>query len=139
MSAEPRPRVSVIIPASNLRDVLATLPQDLHEVLIVGGGSEAAAIECARNLRPDIRIVRQAGGDALATGLTDCTGDVVVILGTRADSAVLSRFVDALTAGVALAKRPHGNDGGSSTQPPPRRARNWLLCGLVNVMQSPVA
>jgi glycosyltransferase involved in cell wall biosynthesis len=105
--------VSVIIRARNhassLRDVLATLPYDLHEVLIVSGGSEDATVEAARELRPDARVVGKAGtekGDALTTGLTECTGDVLVMLdaGGVADAAALPRFVDALIAGVALAK-----------------------------------
>jgi hypothetical protein len=39
-------------------------------------------------------------------GLTECTGDVVVMLDAAgmADAAALPRFVDALIAGVALAK-----------------------------------
>jgi glycosyltransferase involved in cell wall biosynthesis len=105
--------VSVIIPARNqassVRDVLATLPDDLHEVVIVSGGSQDATVEAARELRPDVRVVGQAGtgkGDALTMGLTECTGDVVVMLDAAgiADAAALPRFVDALIAGVALAK-----------------------------------
>jgi hypothetical protein len=59
----PRPRVSVIVPArteaSKICGVVATLPHDLHEVLIVGGGSEEATVKAARELRPDVRTVRQ--------------------------------------------------------------------------------
>jgi glycosyltransferase involved in cell wall biosynthesis len=111
--AEPRPRVSVIIPARNdasrIRDVLATLPPDLHEVLIVGGGHAGAAVEAASGGRSDVRVVRQGGtgkGDALTAGLTECTGDVVVMLdaGGAADSTQLPRFIDALIAGAKLAK-----------------------------------
>jgi glycosyltransferase involved in cell wall biosynthesis len=141
------PRVSVIIPAggnrtSNIRDVLATLPDDLHEVMIVGGDSEGATFEAARELRPDVRVVGQAGtgnGDALATGLTECTGEVVVMLDAdrAADGAELPRFVDELIAGAVLAKGSNVGDGGSSTDRTPRgRTRKWLFCALVSVLQS---
>lgn len=117
-SPERCPRVSVIIPArseaSNIGDVLATLPEDLHELLIVAGASEDATVERARELRPDVRVVRQTGigmgrGDALATGLPECTGDVVVMLDADGapDGAELPRFIDALITGAALAKGSH--------------------------------
>jgi glycosyltransferase involved in cell wall biosynthesis len=115
-SPERCPRVSVIIPArseaSNIRDVLATLPEDLHELLIVAGASEDATVERARELRPDVRVLRQTGmgkGDALATGLPECTGDVVVMLDADGapDGGQLPRFIDALIAGAALAKGSH--------------------------------
>ena len=108
--------MSVIIHARNeaakIRDALATLPHDLREVLIAGGGSKDATVEAARELRPDLRVVRQAGtgeGDVLATGLTECTGDVVVMLDTggAADGAELSRLIDALIAGAAPARGAH--------------------------------
>jgi glycosyltransferase involved in cell wall biosynthesis len=106
--------VSVIVPArteaSKICGVVATLPHDLHEVLIVGAASEDATIAAARELRPDVRVVRQAGtgkADALATGLTECTGQVVVMLDAdrAADGSELPLFIDALIAGAALAKR----------------------------------
>jgi glycosyltransferase involved in cell wall biosynthesis len=115
-SVERRPRVSVIIPARNeaakIRDALATLPHHLREVPIVGGGYKDTTVEAARELRPDVCVVRQAEtgeGDVLATGLTECTGDVVVMLDTggATDGAELSRLVDALIAGAAPAKGAH--------------------------------
>jgi hypothetical protein len=81
--------VSVIVPAdaeaSHIRAVLATLPQGLGEVLIASAGS---------------------GRDALVAALAECSGDVVVMLdpGGTADIGELPRFIDALTAGAALAK-----------------------------------
>ena len=60
------PRVSVIIPAlneaKNLPHVFAALPSDVFEVILVDGRSVDGTPEVARQLRPDIEIVRQPGG-----------------------------------------------------------------------------
>jgi glycosyltransferase involved in cell wall biosynthesis len=138
-----RPRVSVVIPtrneARNIPHVLATLPDDLFEVLIVDGGSEDGTPEVARSVRPDIRVVQQRGkgkGDALATGFAECTGDVVVMLDAdgSADGREIPRFVDALIDGADLAKgsRFLEGGGGSGDLTPLRRAGNRTLCAVVN-------
>jgi glycosyltransferase involved in cell wall biosynthesis len=136
------PRVSVIIPtrneARNIAHVLATLPPDIHEVLLVDGESTDGTIEAALAARPDIRVIAQPGsgkGDALAAGLAECTGDVVVMLDAdgSADGHEIPRFVDALIAGADVAKGSRFMDGGGSSDLTRfRRAGNRLFCGLVN-------
>jgi glycosyltransferase involved in cell wall biosynthesis len=139
-----RPRVSVVIPArneaENIAHVLATLPDDVYEVILVDGASTDATVEAARAAWPDIRVVDQPGtgkGDALATGIAACTGDVVVMLDAdgSADGAEIPRFVDALVAGADLAKGSRFLGGGGSTDlTRVRRAGNRFLCGLVNLL-----
>ena len=139
-----QPRVSVVIPtrneARNVASVLATLPDDIYEVLLVDGGSTDGTVDAALEARPDIRVVAQPGtgkGDALAAGLAACTGDVVVMLDAdgSADGAEIPRFVDALLAGADLAKGSRFMDGGGSTDLTRlRRIGNRVLCGLVNVV-----
>jgi glycosyltransferase involved in cell wall biosynthesis len=139
-----QPRVSVIIPtrneARNIPHVLATLPPDIHEVLLVDGASTDGTIETARALMPDIRVVTQPGsgkGDALAAGLAECTGDIVVMLDAdgSADGGEIPRFVDALVAGADLAKGSRFLDGGGSTDLTRlRRGGNRFLCGMVNLV-----
>jgi glycosyltransferase involved in cell wall biosynthesis len=136
--------VSVVIPtlneAANIGHVLASLPEDVHEVLLVDGGSHDGTVEVARECRPDLRVVPQPGrgkGDALAAGFAECTGEVVVMLDAdgSADGQEIPRFVDALLAGADLVKGSrflHG--GGSSDLTPLRRAGNRLFCGLVNLL-----
>ncbi|HYZ30182.1 MAG TPA: glycosyltransferase family 2 protein [Thermoleophilaceae bacterium] len=138
------PRVSVVIPtlneARNIAHVLATLPADIYEVLLVDGGSTDETVEVARVALPSIRVVGQPGigkGDALAAGLAECTGDIVVMLDAdgSADGAEIPRFVDALIAGADLAKGSRFlNGGGSSDLTRLRRTGNRFLCALVNVM-----
>jgi glycosyltransferase involved in cell wall biosynthesis len=137
-----RPRVSVIIPtrneARNIAHVLATLPPDIHEVLLVDGQSTDGTVEAAQQVMPEIRVVSQPGigkGDALAAGLAECTGDVVVLLDAdgSADGAEIPRFVEALVAGADLAKGSRFLDGGGSSDLTRlRRAGNLFFCGLVN-------
>jgi glycosyltransferase involved in cell wall biosynthesis len=139
-----QPRVSVVIPARNearnIAHVLATLPAGIYEVLLVDGSSTDGTVEVARAVMPDIRVIRQPGsgkGDALAAGLAECTGDVVVMLDAdgSADGKEIPRFVDALVAGADLAKGSRFLDGGGSNDLTPlRRTGNRMLCALVNVV-----
>jgi glycosyltransferase involved in cell wall biosynthesis len=138
------PRVSVVIPtrneARNIEHVLATLPEDIYEVLIVDGGSVDGTVDVACAARPDIRVVQQPGmgkGDALAAGFAACTGDVVVMLDAdgSADGHEIPRFVDALVEGADLAKGSRFLNGGGSTDLTHlRRAGNKCLCTIVNVL-----
>jgi glycosyltransferase involved in cell wall biosynthesis len=137
------PRVSVVIPtrneARNIEHVLATLP-DVHEVLIVDGGSVDGTVDVARAARPDIRVLQQPGtgkGDALAAGFAECTGDVVVMLDAdgSADGREIPRFVDALVEGADLAKGSRFLKGGGSTDLTYlRRAGNKCFCTIVNML-----
>jgi glycosyltransferase involved in cell wall biosynthesis len=136
--------VSVVIPtrneARNIEHVLATLPDDVYEVLIVDGGSVDGTVEVARAARPDLRIIQQPGmgkGDALAAGFAACTGDVVVMLDGdgSADGREIPRFVDALVEGADLAKGSRFLRGGGSTDLTYlRRAGNKCFCTIVNVL-----
>jgi glycosyltransferase involved in cell wall biosynthesis len=118
------PRVSVVIPtyneAKNLPYVFSRLPADLHEVIVVDGRSVDDTIQVARSLRPDVRIVLQtrAGkGNAVACGLAEATGDIIVILDAdgSADPQKIPLFVTALTDGADFAKGTRFAVGGSSS------------------------
>src|SRR4051794_8356824 len=136
------PRVSVVIPtrneARNIASVLATLPGGIYEVLLVDGASTDGTVEVALEAMPQIRVIAQPGtgkGDALATGLAECSGDVVVTLDAdgSADGAEIPRFVDALVSGADYAKGSRFIPGGGSSDLTWLRALgNRLLCGLVN-------
>jgi glycosyltransferase involved in cell wall biosynthesis len=138
------PRVSVVIPAlneaENIPYVFARRPGDLYEVILVDGGSVDATVDVARQVRPDVRVVRQAGrgkGDALACGFDACHGEVVVMLDAdgSTDPAEIPSFVDALQRGAAIAKGSRFLDGGGSEDiTPVRKAGNHLLCTIVNVL-----
>src|SRR3954452_5984888 len=100
-----RPRVSVVIPAlneaRNIGHVLATLPADTFEVVLVDGGSTDGTVEVARSVMPGLRVVQQTGtgkGDALAAGVRACSGDAIVLIDAdgSTDGSEIPRFVDAL-------------------------------------------
>ena len=139
-----RPRVSVVIPAlneaRNIGHVLATLPDDTFEVILVDGGSTDDTVEVARRARPDIRVVHQAGsgkGDALAAGMHACVGDAIVLIDGdgSTDGGEIPRFVDALLEGADLAKGSRFLPGGGSEDISPlRRVGNAFFCALVNLL-----
>lgn len=117
------PTVSVVVPAwneaLNLPHVLPLIPQWVSEVILVDGGSTDDTVAVARQLRPEIRVVGQAGrgkGDALRTGFSSATGDIIVML--DADGSTLPTeipaFVGVLLAGADFAKGSRFAQGGGS-------------------------
>jgi len=117
------PRISVVVPAlneaRNLEEVLPTLP-DVHQVVLVDGGSVDGTVEAARRVLPGIHVVhqtRKGKGNAVACGFAAVTGDVVVMFDAdgSADPAEIPAFVAALTDGADFAKGSRYLPGGGST------------------------
>jgi glycosyltransferase involved in cell wall biosynthesis len=116
-------RVSVVIPAlneaGNLPHVLARIPKDAYEVILVDGYSVDGTVEIARQLRPDVRIVRQTRsgkGNALACGFALATGDIIAMIDAdgSTDPAEVPQFVAALLDGADFAKGSRFAKGGTS-------------------------
>jgi glycosyltransferase involved in cell wall biosynthesis len=139
----PWPRVSVVIPtlneARNLPYVFSRLPADVHEVIVVDGHSVDDTITVARQLRPDVRIIRQTRrgkGNALACGFEAATGDVIAMVDAdgSADPSEIPKFMDALLRGADFAKGTRfAAGGGSSDITWLRSLGNYLLGMVVNV------
>jgi len=138
------PTVTVVIPtlneAANLPHVFQALPDDLHQIILVDGGSVDGTAEVARSLRPDIEVIQQTRrgkGNALACGFEMSTGDIIVMIDAdgSTDPAEIPAFVSALTAGADFAKGTRFRNGGRSLDiTPTRRAGNLMLNSLVNVL-----
>jgi glycosyltransferase involved in cell wall biosynthesis len=136
------PRISLVIPAlneaANLREVLPTLPQ-VHEVIVVDGGSVDGTLQAAREVLPGvipITQVRRGKGNALAAGFARVTGDVVVMFDAdgSADPEEIPRFVAALVAGADFAKGSRfREDGGSADITPTRLLGNRFLHTWMNL------
>ncbi|MFE3491764.1 glycosyltransferase family 2 protein [Streptomyces sp. NPDC059175] len=136
------PPVSVVIPAmneaENLPHVFNTLPDWIHEVVLVDGNSTDDTIDVARELRPDVKVVKQVGkgkGDALISGFAACTGDIIVMVDAdgSADGQEIVSYVSALVGGADFAKGSRfANGGGTDDMTPVRKLGNRVLCGIVN-------
>jgi glycosyltransferase involved in cell wall biosynthesis len=137
------PSVSIVIPAlneaRNIPHVLDRIPNDIHQVILVDGESTDNTVEAARNVRPDVFVVKQTRrgkGNALACGFEAATGDVIVMLDAdgSADPGEMPRFVDALVAGADFAKGTRfALGGGSSDITRLRKLGNDGLTGLFNL------
>jgi glycosyltransferase involved in cell wall biosynthesis len=142
--AQPRPRISVIIPtlneARNIPHVFAELPPGLHEVILVDGGSIDGTTAVARRLRDDVTIIQQAQrgkGDALRCGFEAATGELLVMLDAdgSADPSEIPHFVQALLAGSDFAKGSRFREGGGSSDITRlRKVGNWALSATVNIL-----
>lgn len=136
------PPVSVVIPAmneaENLPYVFKTLPDWIHEVVLVDGNSTDNTVEVARELWPDVKVVKQSGkgkGDALISGFAACTGDIIVMVdadGSANGNEIVS-YVSALVSGADFAKGSRfANGGGTDDMTFIRKMGNWALCSVVN-------
>ncbi|MFE2042786.1 glycosyltransferase family 2 protein [Streptomyces sp. NPDC059477] len=134
--------VSVVIPAmneaENLPYVFRTLPDWIHEVVLVDGNSTDDTVGVARALWPGVRVVEQRGkgkGDALITGFEACTGDIIVMVDAdgSADGGEIVSYVSALVSGADFAKGSRfANGGGTDDMTFIRRLGNRVLCAVVN-------
>lgn len=134
----------MVIPARNeepnLAFVLARLPTDLFEVILVDGHSNDNTVGEARKCRRDIRVVNQGGhgkGNALACGFAAARGDVIVMLDAdgSTDPEEIPRFVEALRQGADFAKGSRFAPGGGSADITMlRKGGNLALVCLVNAL-----
>jgi glycosyltransferase involved in cell wall biosynthesis len=136
------PLISIVVPALNealnLSVVLPQLPQ-VHEVILVDGGSVDGTVMAARRALPEIITVlqsRKGKGNALAAGFARVTGDIVIMFDAdgSADPEEITRFVDALKAGADFAKGTRFTAGGGSADiTAVRHLGNKFLNGVFNV------
>ena len=92
---------------------------DVHEVILVDGYSVDDTVAVARQLRPDVRIMRQSRmgkGNAVACGIAVATGEIIAMVDAdgSADPGEIPRFVDALLNGADFAKGTRFAEGGGS-------------------------
>lgn len=138
------PTVSVVIPAlneaRNIPSVFSALPRNLHQVILVDGGSTDDTVEVANKLRRDLCVVQQTRkgkGNALACGFEAATGDIIVMLDAdgSTDPGEIPLFIEALTTGNAdFAKGTRFLEGGGSADITMIRSwGNWILMLLANL------
>lgn len=140
----PLPSVSVVVPALNealnIPYVFARMPEDVHEVVLVDGYSVDGTVAVARELRPDVRVLRQTRmgkGNAVACGVAVATGDVIALVDAdgSADPGEIPRFVEALLDGADFAKGSRFLDGGGSSDITRLRSLgNYTLTSFFNAV-----
>ena len=137
-------RVSVVMPAlneePNLEHILPRLPDGIHELVLVDGGSSDRTVQAAMKLYPRTRVVHQEGrgkGSALEQGAAAAEGDIVVTIDAdgSTDPAEIPRFVEVLCTGADYAKGTRFIQGaGSDDLTRLRSLGNWGLTRLVNYL-----
>jgi glycosyltransferase involved in cell wall biosynthesis len=135
-------RVSLVIPArnevGNLESVFARIPDGVAEVILVDGNSTDGTADCAKELRPDVIVLKQSDkgkGGALATGFRAATGDIIIALDAdgSTDPSEIPRFVAALLTGADFVKGTRfAMGGGSDDATFIRRHGARALSGIVN-------
>jgi glycosyltransferase involved in cell wall biosynthesis len=136
--------VSIIIPtlneAGNLPYVLNTIPNWVHEIVIVDGRSDDDTERIAKVLRQDIRIVhelKRGKGAAMKAGLYAAKGDILIALDADGsmDGAEIGAFTDAMLAGADYVKGSRFAPGaGSSDITKFRRFGDGSICFLLRVL-----
>jgi glycosyltransferase involved in cell wall biosynthesis len=137
------PRVSVVVPtlneAKNLPLVLPRIPEWVHEVILVDGGSTDDTVAVARELLPGVRIIvdeRRGKGIALRRGFAEAEGEIVVMIDADGsmDPQEMSGYVGLLMAGADLVKGSRFSQGaGSADIDPLRRLGNLFFTKLVTL------
>lgn len=116
--------VSVVIPtlneAKNLPHVLPGIPDWVHEVVLVDGGSTDGTIEVAKELRDDVVVIEDltpGKGAALRRGFEVADGEIIVMIDADGsmDPGEISSFVGALIGGADYAKGSRFCHGGGTT------------------------
>jgi glycosyltransferase involved in cell wall biosynthesis len=143
-AAPVNPTVSVVIPtldeAQNLPYVINSLPDGLHEIIVVDGRSRDDTERVALALRHGVRIVRETRrgkGAAINAGFRAATGDILVIIDADGsmDGADITTLVDALQAGADYVKGSRFASGGGSVDiTPVRRLGDLGLCLLIRTL-----
>lgn len=137
------PRVSVVIPtlneAKNLPHVLPAVPEWVHEIVLIDGGSTDGTTEVAKELRDDVVVIEDltpGKGAALRRGFEAAEGEIIVMIDADGsmDPAEINRFVGALIGGADFAKGSRFLHGGGTTDMEwYRRLGNAVLTWMVRL------
>jgi len=136
--------ISVVIPckneAENLPWVLPQLDEAVTQVVVVDSNCDDDTVAVARELRPDVVIVRATApgkGRALRDGMLAATGAIIVTMDADGsnDPRELPAMLDALDAGAHFVKGSRYLPGGGSADSTPMRdfgAR--VICWVFNTV-----
>lgn len=136
--------VSVIVPArneeKNIVQVLRKPPSYVDEVILVDGNSTDNTIAVSREVVPNIVVIgqgRKGKGNALAAGFEAATCDLIVMIDADGsmDPGEIDAYLEPLLNGADYVKGSRFMRGGGSDDITPiRRAGNWFLNTLTNIL-----
>jgi glycosyltransferase involved in cell wall biosynthesis len=139
-----RPTVTVLVPArneeKNLPYVLPRIPYSVDQLLLVDGLSTDRTNELAKELRPDISIVKQDGkgkGNAIKCGIEAATGDIIVMLDADGsmDPEEIPSFIQPLLDGYDFVKGSRFiRGGGTDDMERVRKLGNRVFVTLLNLL-----
>ncbi len=139
-----RPTVTVLVPArneeKNLPHVLPRIPYNVDQLLLVDGLSTDRTNDLARELRPEILIVKQDGkgkGNAIKCGIQAATSDIIVML--DADGSMnpeeIPSFIQPLLDGYDFVKGSRFmRGGGTDDMEQVRKLGNRVFVILLNIL-----
>jgi glycosyltransferase involved in cell wall biosynthesis len=143
-SARRFPKITAVIPARNeernLPFVLPKIPAIVDELILVDGLSTDRTNELAKQLRPDIRIVKQnrkGKGNAVQCGIEAATGDFVIMIDADGsmDPDEIPSFIEPLLRGYDVVKGSRFLPGGGTADMERHRVLgNRVFVGLVNLL-----
>jgi glycosyltransferase involved in cell wall biosynthesis len=137
-------RITVLVPAmneeKNLPHVLPMIPLTVDQVMLVDGLSTDRTNEVAKELLPEIAIVKQDGrgkGNAIRAGIKNATGDIIVMIDADGsmDPKEIPALVEPLFHGYDFVKGSRFLKGaGTSDMQGYRQLANKLFVSLVNIL-----
>lgn len=119
--------------------VLPKVPKWVDEVLLVDGHSTDNTVEIAKQLHPNIRILKQprkGKGDALKYGFEHAKGDIIVTLDAdgATDPEEIPKFIKPLLNGYDFAKGSRFIYGLPKNKPWYRIMGNWIIVLTFDVL-----
>lgn len=133
-------KVSIVIPTKNeeknLPHVLAEIPDNIDEVIIVDAHSKDKTVEIAAHYKAKVIYEDIGKGHALRLGMKEAKGEIIITMDADYSNRIneLNLLIEAIKAGydIAMGSR-FATGGGSSDMPWLRRFGNKMFVMLVNL------
>lgn len=134
-------KVSIVIPTlneeKNLPIVLAEIPKNIDEVIIVDGNSKDKTVDIAKQFKARIFYDNIGKGSSLKKGMQEAKGDIIITMDADCSNRIneLNLLIEAIKAGYDIAMGSRFiTGGGTEDMPWLRRFGNKMFVMLVNLV-----